>query len=127
MAAVGFYRVPTKVHATAGRSFEPVMASVEYGRDTFKVGETVTLPVWGINDYHRDLGQGEIRWRVGGASGAIPHHFTADSSRRAGELTWTPASPGHYTLSAEVWIDGKRVSANLVEFMVKGDASPAAH
>lgn len=119
MAAVDFYRVPTKVHATVGRSFEPVMASVEYGRDTFKTGETVTLPVWGINDFHRDLGQGEIRWKVGEASGVIPHRFTADSSRKAGEISWKASAPGRHTLSAEVWLNGKKVSENLVDFTVK--------
>lgn len=118
MAAVDFYRVPTKVHATVGRSFEPVMASVEYGRDTFKVGEKVTLPVWGINDYHRDLGQGWIRWKIGGDSGGILHVFTADSSRKAGEIVWSPAAVGRHELIVEVWIAGAKVSENRVDFRV---------
>ncbi|MBA3973245.1 MAG: hypothetical protein C0504_03380 [Candidatus Solibacter sp.] len=124
MAAVDFYRVPTKVHATVGRSFEPVMASIEYSRDEFKVGESVTFPVWAINDLHRDLGPGEIRWSIAAGQtaidkGVLRHAFAPDSSRKAGEIVWTPASAGNFTLTAEVWAGGKRLSTNLVEFTVK--------
>ena len=48
-----------------------------------------TLPIWGISDLHRDLGRAGICWKAGGASGAMPHLFTADSSRKAGEIVWS--------------------------------------
>jgi hypothetical protein len=41
MAAVDFYRVPGKVHAQVARSFEPVLASLEFDRDEWKPGEAV--------------------------------------------------------------------------------------
>jgi hypothetical protein len=41
MACIDFYRVPHKVYYTVQRSFQPVLASLEYDRDRWQPGEEV--------------------------------------------------------------------------------------
>ncbi len=97
MAAVDFYRVPMKVHSTVARSFQPLLASVEYDRDTWKAGETMQCPVWLINDRWTAFQSLELRWRIEGdgpgASGRMAGlRAEADSARQAGTIEWKTAA-----------------------------------
>jgi hypothetical protein len=74
-----------------------------------------TLPIWEISDLHRDLGKAGIYWKAGGASSAMPHLFTADSSRKAGEIVWSQVPVGTYTLTAEVWLSRDWASSKRVK------------
>ncbi len=124
MAAVDFYRVPTKVHAQVARSFEPVLASLEFDRDEWKPGEEVGVGVWGINDLHNPIANAEIAWRFEDAQGKVlaqgksSHTFGPDSAEPVAEAKWKAASPGEYRLVAVVTAGGKRLSENLFEFRV---------
>ncbi|MFB3828362.1 MAG: glycoside hydrolase family 2 protein [Bryobacteraceae bacterium] len=122
MAAVDFYRVPTKAYEVVRRSFAPVLASIEYDRDRWKPGEEVRCGVWAINDEWRDIPGAGIRWRIPGtaAAGRFPAAMEADSARKVGEIAWRAATPGNYELRAEV-VDaaGSRISENVFEFEVR--------
>lgn len=124
MAAVDFYRVPTRVHAQVARSFEPVLASLEFDREEWKPGEEVRVGVWGINDLHQTLANAEIAWRfedAGGrtlAQGRFAHTFGPDSAQKVGEAAWRAGGAGEYRLVTVVTAGGKKVSENLFEFRV---------
>lgn len=124
MAAVDFYRVPGKVHAQVARSFEPVLASLEFDRDEWKPGEAVRVGLWGINDRHETIASAEIAWRFEDAtgkvlaSGKLAHTFGPDSAAQVGEARWTAGQAGDYRLVAEVRAGGKRLSENLFEFRI---------
>jgi beta-mannosidase len=136
MAAIDFNRVPTKVYDTVRRSFEPVLASLEYDRDRWAPGETVRVRVWAINDRWEPVRGAAIRWRIVGADGREQAQgqwngllMEADSARAVGEAAWTAAAPGSYTLRAEVVsAGGERLSENVFEFEVRagGDQTPPA-
>ena len=114
MAAIDFYRVPTKVVDTVRRSFEPVLATIEYSRDTFKEGEEVVFPLWAVNDLQQPV-SGQIEWPGGSQKVMLP----ADSAHRVGEIKWKAASPGTSKLSLRVTgIGGRPISENLYEFRV---------
>jgi beta-mannosidase len=125
MAAVDYYRVPPASYATVRRSFQPVVASVEYDRDTFTVNEPVSLPVWAINDTWDAIPGATIAWRVTGtggaavASGSLPAAMDADASAEVGAIRWTPSAPGAVVLRVDV-LDrrGTRLSENLYDFTI---------
>lgn len=125
MSAIDFYRVPHKVYYTVQRSFQPVLASLEYDRDRWQPGEEVRVGVWAINDRWTGLPEAAIRWRVQDqagktySSGEYKGSLAADSAAKWGDAVWKATSEGDYQLVAEV-IDskGSKVSENLFEFRV---------
>ena len=123
MAAIDFYRVPTKVYYTVQRSFAPVLASLEYDRDRWKVGERMRCGIWAVNDDWEELPGAEIRWRIvkpGGMplqEGVFPASMPADSSRKLGVVEWAGSEPGAYQLRAQVLgPNGHVISENVFEF-----------
>ncbi len=90
MAAIDFYRVPTKVFYTVQRSFAPVCASLEYDRDKWRSGEKFRCGVWAINDNWEPVPDAAILWRILDAQGAEkaagqwPAAMTEDSARQLG-------------------------------------------
>ena len=126
MAAIDFNRVPTKVFYTVQRSFAPVCASLEYDRDTWKVGEPFRCNVWAINDRWDAMPNAKISWRIldknqkeensGQWSLSIPE----DSVQQLGTVEWIAAGPGPHQLLAQVLDQaGKRISENVFEFEVR--------
>jgi beta-mannosidase len=127
MAAIDFHRVPTAVYHQVRRSFAIVAPSIEFDRGDWKSGETVTFPLWAINDDWSERKGLKLRWRIAGesggpaiASGEFAADLEADSSRRLGEGRWTAGAPGRYRIDAEL-VDaaGNVVSENLVSFDVR--------
>lgn len=124
MAAVDFYRVPTKVHAQVARSFEPVLASLEFDRDEWKPGEDVRVRLWGINDRHETITNAQIAWRFEDESGKLleqgsfTHNFGPDSAQEVGEAKWKAAGAGNYRLAATVTAGGRKLSENVFEFRI---------
>lgn len=124
MAAVDFYRVPTRVHAQVARSFEPVMASFEFDRDTWKPGERLSVALWGINDRHEAYPGAVIAWRIVDGKGTvvkqgeIEQPMGPDSAAKAGDVEWVAGPPGDYSMHAEVRSGTQILSRNLFEFTV---------
>ncbi len=126
MAAIDFYRQPTAVYDTVRRSFAPVLASLEYDRDTWKSGGEFRCAVWAVNDLWDPLPGSSVRWRIldpAGAvqaSGVFPASLPADSSQRLGEVRWTASGRGARQLHAEVIsASGATLSENIFDFQIQ--------
>ena len=126
MAALDYYRKPTKSFHTVQRSFQMVLASLEYDRDVWPLGDTVLCGLWIINDHWYAIPDARIKWAIldstgaAATSGELRVNIAEDSSVKLEDLRWKAARVGRYELRAEVFDrDGKRLSENLYEFDVK--------
>jgi beta-mannosidase len=128
MAAVDFYRQPTKAYFTVQRSFQMVLPSFAYDRDTWQPGETVKTELWLINDHWFAVPNATVSWRVEDAgkriiaSGNAPGRVTlaADSSAKLMEVSYKAAAAGKYVLWAKIADErGQTISENSYEFRVK--------
>jgi beta-mannosidase len=126
MAAMDYFRRPTKSFYAVQRSFQMVLPSLEYDRDVWKVGEDFQCGLWIINDHWFEIPAASIKWRIVDlqgkpyASGLVMLDIAEDSSKKLQDLKWKPETAGKYELRAEVFDkQGKRLSENLYEFEVK--------
>ncbi len=128
MAAVDFYRQPTKAYFTVQRSFQMVLPSFAYDRDTWASGDEVKTELWLVNDHWFAVPNATVSWRVETAtkqivaSGSAPKKVTlaADSSARLMDVNFKAAAPGKYSLWAKVVDErGQMISENNYEFTVK--------
>jgi hypothetical protein len=126
MAALDYFRTPTKSYYTVQRSFQMVLASLEYDRDAWRVGEAFHCGLWIINDHWYAIPGARIKWKIVDSSGAaasageLSVNIAEDSSAKLDDVRWNAASPGKYELQAEVFDRaGKRLSENIYEFEVK--------
>lgn len=124
MAAIDFYRVPTKVADVVRRSFEPVAALFEYDRAEWRSGEMVRVGVWAVNDTYVRYPAARLNWRVENAGGQVQGQggfskaIEVDSSALAGTVQWRAGAPGDYRMVVEVVSGDRRISENLYEFAV---------
>ena len=125
MAALDYFRTPTKSYSTVQRSFQMVLASLEYDRDQWRVGEDVRCGVWVINDHWYPIPGARILWRIVhptgiAMSGEFAVDIAEDSAVKIDELKWKATDPGKYELRAVVIDREKKViSENIYEFEVK--------
>ncbi len=128
MAALDYYRQPTKSYYTVQRSFQPVLPSFAYDRDTWNSGEPIHTELWLINDRWEDLLQTRVTWSVQAADGQEVMKKTdyplvtlpADSSFKWQEVDFRIDRPGRYVLTAAI-VDraGTTIARNNYEFRVK--------
>ena len=126
MAALDYFRQPTKSYFVVQRSFQMVLASLEYDRDVWKIGEDFRCGLWIINDHWFSLPNARVTWKIVDSIGTVATrgelsvNIAEDSSAKLDDLRWKTAKSGHYELHAEV-IDrsGKSLSENVYEFDVK--------
>jgi hypothetical protein len=128
MAAIDFDRSPTRVYDTVRRSFEPVLASIEYEQDRWPVGAAFRCGVWAINDRWSSVPNTTVSWRILDAAEHVCQRgewrvsMDPDSVQRLGDATWTTLSPGSYQLRAEIRSEtGTLVSENVFHFEVAPD------
>ncbi len=125
MAAMDYFRRPTKSYFAVQRSFQMTLASCEYDREVWKVGEEMRLPLWIINDHWWAIAGAEVRWRIVDSTGANlasdaqTIDIAEDSSVKIGEVFWRASAPGKIELRTEVYSEGRRLSENVYEFEVK--------
>jgi beta-mannosidase len=126
MAAIDYFRRPTKSYYAVQRGFQMVLASLEYDRDVWKLNEELTCGLWVINDHWFAIPDAKIKWRIVDlqgkvyASGERAITIAEDSSTKLEDLKWKAEGAGKYELRAEVFDkDGKRISENLYEFEVR--------
>ncbi len=128
MAAIDFYRQPTKAYFTVQHSFQMVLPSFAYDRDVWDAGETVKTELWLINDHWFAVPNTTITWRVEGstkqvvAAGKAPNKVTLapDSSIKLMDVSFNVAALGKYVLWARVVDErGQLISENNYEFKVK--------
>jgi beta-mannosidase len=126
MAALDYFRKPTKSYFTVQRSFQMVLASLEYDRDLWRVGEEFRCGLWIINDHWYAIAGAQIKWKivdargVAATGGELNLNIAEDSSVKLTDLRWKAARAGKYELRAEVFgREGHRMSENIYEFEVK--------
>jgi beta-mannosidase len=126
MAAVDYFRRPTKSYATVRRSFQMVLASLEYDRDTLQTGDSVAWALWVVNDHWYAIDGARVRWTIIGPGSAAANggdyafNIAADSSVKFADVQWRPVVEGKYEIRTEVISrDGARLSENVYEFNVK--------
>jgi len=125
MAAIDFERRPTKVYETVRRSFAPVAALFEYGRDRWPAGGEFRCSLWAVNDLWKAFPQLSVRWKILGQAGAplaqgvFAVSLEEDSVKPVGVVEWRPSKPGQHRLVAEITgPDGRQISENIYEFEV---------
>ena len=127
MAAVDFYRQPTKAYFTVQRSFQMVLPTFAYDRDTWQTGDEVKTELWLVNDHWFAVPNATVSWRVENASkqvvasGKAPQKVTlaADSSLKLMDVNFKAATLGKYALWAKVADErGQTISENNYEFKV---------
>ncbi|MBS1790452.1 MAG: beta galactosidase jelly roll domain-containing protein [Acidobacteria bacterium] len=128
MAAVDFYRQPTKAYLTVQRSFQMVLPTFAYDRDTWQTGDEIKTELWLVNDHWFAVPNATVSWRVENAakqivaSGGAPQKVTLDpdSSSKLMDVHFKAAAPGKYSLWAKVADEhGKTISENNYDFLVK--------
>ena len=127
MAALDYYRQPTKAYFTVQRSFQMVLPSFAYDRDKWMQGEMVKTELWLINDHWFAVPDAAVSWRlVNGkgqvvSSGNAPGKVTlaADSSMKLMDVSFAAGEPGAYVLWATIKDkSGRTVAENNYEFTV---------
>jgi beta-mannosidase len=136
MAAVDFYRVPTKVYETVKRSFSPVLVSFEYDRDRWRPGETFRCGLWVVNDLAKAFPGARLSWRLEGPDGRVRAKggqvidVGPDCVLEAEAAVAHPDVGGRWRLLAEVRSsDGNLLTINQLEFVVEdaknSDSTPS--
>jgi beta-mannosidase len=126
MAAVDYFRVPTRSYGAVKQAFQMVLPSLEYDRDVWRIGEQVQCGVWIINDHWYAMAGCRLIWKMVGEGGRVSDQgqtdldIPADSSRKLFDVQWRAAEAGKFRLMATV-LDkqGATVSENDFEFEVR--------
>ena len=126
MAAVDFYRVPTKVYETVKRSFSPVLVSFEYDRDQWRPGETFRCGLWVVNDLAEAFPGARLSWRLEGPAGRVRAKggqvvdVGPDCVLEAEAVVAHPDVGGRWRLLAELRsFGGNLLTINQLEFVVE--------
>lgn len=126
MAALDYFRRPTRSYHAVRRSFQMVLASFEYDRDKWKTGEEMSGALWLVNDHWFALPGATVHWTIVDAGGAKLAggaqknlNVAEDSAGKIGEIRWTPRAPGAIQLRTVVTDGaGKQLSENVYDFEV---------
>jgi hypothetical protein len=102
MAAVDFYRRPTKVYDIVRRSFAPVAVLFSYDADSTPAGQPFECRLFAVNDTWRPV-SGQVRWTLERdglilRSAEFPVQLSADSIAPLPPLDLRSDNPGQYRL-----------------------------
>jgi beta-mannosidase len=92
-------RRPKRAYETLRVAMSPVLICAEYPQERYEVGETISLPLYIINDLARELSQVRWKWEVIVGESTIVHgegeaNVPKDSVVRVGKAVVTPRVPG---------------------------------
>ncbi len=128
MAALDFYRQPTKAYHTVTRAFQMVLPSFAYDRGIWKSGEEVKAELWLINDHWFPLPGLKVSWRLVNEKGDLVQdggpgesiELAPDSAVQHKSVAFRAGPPGNYALWARI-VDssGKQIADNNYEFRVQ--------
>ena len=114
-------RRPKKAYDTLRAAMSPVLICAEYPKERYEVGETISLPLYIINDLSRELGQVGWEWEIlfressvarGTGETRVPKDFVV----RIGEAEATLPAPGPATLRLKLF--GDQATSNEYRFSV---------
>jgi beta-mannosidase len=118
-------RRPKKAYDTLCGAMSPVLICAEYPKQRYEPGETISLPLYIVNDLSQELGQLRWDWEVlvgdsGVASGTGQTRVTEDCVVRVGEAAATLPAPGPAILRLRLF--GEDPVSNEYEFLVSTSA-----
>ena len=127
-SVVDWRRRPKAAYRVLAAAMSPVLVCAEYPDVSYAAGTTVSLPLYVVNDFARDLGPLRWAWEIsveGGtvAAGSGETKVSADSVTRLGEARARLADAGRATLYLRLFGDGVD-EATAYEFAVKGRVRP---
>ena len=114
-SVVDWRRRPKAAYSVLGTAMGPVLICAEYPKEGYGVGETVSLPLFVINDFSRDLGEVSWDWELllgrrcvarGGGVAEVPK----DSVVGIGEAKATLLGTGPAVLSLRLSGGGLSIS-----------------
>jgi len=117
---------PKAAYAVLAAAMRPVLVCAEYPNDNYATGKTLSLPLYVINDFVRDLGPLEWSWELYVEGGAVARgsgktKIPGDSVIRVGEAKAKLSGLGKATLVLK--LSGERVDeTNTYDFSVTGHA-----
>ena len=120
-SVVDWRRKKKSAYQTLLLAMSPVLICAEYPKERYSVGEKVSLPLFVINDFSRELGRLSWEWEllVGGsnaARGTGETNVPKDSVVRIGEAVATLPAPGPAILRLRLY--GEDPLSNEYEFLV---------
>ena len=129
-SVVDWRRKKKSAYQTLLLAMSPVLICAEYPKERYSVGEKVSLPLFVINDYLRELGWLSWEWEllIGGwsaARGTGETNVPKDSVVRIGEAVATLPAPGPAVLRLRLFGEEGPLS-NEYEFLVT-QADARAH
>ena len=71
LAAVYFYRIPTKVYETVKNSLSPVLVSFGYERDRWNLGELFQCRLWVVDDLVKTSQGTKLNWVLSDPKGRM--------------------------------------------------------
>lgn len=132
MAALDYYRQPTRSYYRVQRSFQMVLPSFAYDRAVWKPGEKIQTELWLINDRWEEIPGAGVSWQVVSRNGSqivgpvkpaterVTITLPADSSFKLRDLDFKIEAPGQYILKAAITDrNGVTISENDYEFEVR--------
>ena len=125
-SVVDWRRRPKKAYETLLVAMRPVLICAEYPKESYTVGEKISLPLFVINDLLREIGQVDWEWEllVGGSSVASGEGETSipkDCVVGIGEAVATPPAPGPAILKLRLF--GDEPLSNEYRFSVSASAN----
>jgi beta-mannosidase len=114
-SVVDWRRRPKEAYAVLGAAMAPVIICAEYPKEGYGVGEAVSLPLFVINDFSRDLGEVSWEWEIllgghivarGGGEAEVPK----DSVVKVGEAKSTLPGTGPAALGLRLSGGGLSIS-----------------
>jgi len=124
-SVVDWRRRPKAAYAVLRAAMNPVLICAEYPKESYGVGETVSLPLFVVNDLSRGLGEVSWGWELllGGYSvsrGRGEAEVPKDSVVRIGEAKGTLPAPGPAVLRLRLFASEETLSNEYALWVSEG-------
>jgi beta-mannosidase len=122
---VDYWRTPKSGYYALQQAYQPVLPSIAWEQEHFKLGETAKFTLWVINDLWQAFPKARLSYSLRNAktlmaTQMLETDIAADSGRVIKTLAWRNLAAGHYEIVAKVeTADGKPLGINTHEFDVQ--------
>lgn len=126
---VDYWRVPKPGFTALAQAYQPVLPSIEWEKQEYDVGETVTARLWVVNDLLKNFESLSLTATLVSSEGVVNEwrysvNVPADSVQKLMEVTAGRLEAGLYELVVRLrQPDGRHVGLNSFNFRVRDAAS----
>lgn len=119
---VDYWRIPKLGYYALQQAYQPVLPSIAWEQEHFKLGETVNFKLWAINDLLQDFPQADFDYSLRHKNQILKTEsfkvdIAADSGVQVKELIWDDLPLGHFNLVVKIKDrDGNVLGVNTHEF-----------